>query len=139
MVGLLCISLCACQGGEDITGGLGGLAIDAIAAVVPPPAQNVQVTAIVTNISSNTLQVNYGGCTVTPVFHTGSLDGPIVYDPRPIQACPSILITKTLDPNQSVQILGGAVPGLPAGKYYVGAVITINGETIVLGAGTVTF
>ncbi|MDQ6718469.1 MAG: hypothetical protein M3Z17_09010 [Gemmatimonadota bacterium] len=136
---LTCIALAACQAGEDITGGLGGLAIDATAAVVPPPAQNVKVTATVTNISTNPLTINYSGCVVMPVFHSGSLDGPIVYDSRTGVECALILITKTLDPNQSVQITGGAVPNLPAGKYFVGAVITINGSAVTLGAGTVTF
>lgn len=138
---LACLSLVACQT-SDVTNGdgaLGGLAIDAAAAIVPPPAQNVRVTATVTNISTNALAINYGGCAVTPVFRTGSLNGQIVYDPRPTQACTAAITTKSLDPNQSVQIVGSAVPNLPAGKYFVATDITINGQTIVLGAGTVTF
>ena len=139
MVALLCLSLTACQSGEDITGGLGGLAIDATAAIVPPPAQNVRVTATVTNISTNALQLNYSGCVVMPVFHTGSLNGPVVFDSRTGVECALLLITKTLDPNQSLQIVGGAVPNLPAGKYFVETVITVNGEAVSIGAGTVTF
>ena len=138
---LACLTLGACQT-SDITNGdgaLGGLAIDVAAAIAPPPTQNVQVTATVTNISTNALTISYSGCAVTPVFHTGSLDGPIVYDPRPTQTCTAAITTTSLDPNQAVQILGSAVPNLPAGKYFVATDVTINGQTIVLGAGTVTF
>lgn len=134
----MCVFLGGCQAGEDITGGLGGLAIEAAAAVVPPPAQNVQVTAKITNISTNTIQLSYS-CAVTPIFHTGSLEGPIVYDPRLTRDCATVLITKSLDPDQSLQITGGAVPNLPAGKYFVAAVVAVNGETVTVGAGTVTF
>lgn len=132
------IALAACQS-TDITSGIGGLAFEATTAIVPPPTQNVQVTAKITNISSDPIDLHYGGCTVTPVFHTGSLDGPIAYDPRPTQSCTANAITKSLDPDQSVQIVGSAAPNLPAGKYFVEAVIAVNGETVSIGAGTVTF
>lgn len=132
------IVLAACQS-SDSTGGVGGLAFGATAAVATPPAQNVQVTATITNISTAPIELHYGGCAVTPVFHTGSLDGPVVFDPRPTQNCVAIAITKMLDPDQSVQIFGGAVPSLPAGKYFVEAVIAVNGENTSVGAGTVTF
>ena len=132
------LTLFACNS-ETISGDLGGLALEATAIVSTPPAQNVQVTAKITNISTGSLDVVYGGCSVTPVFHTGSLDGPIAYDPRPTQTCTTNTITKTLQPDEAFTITGSAVANVPAGKYYVEAVIGVNGQETSVGAGTVTF
>ena len=124
---------------ETIAAGVGGLAFEATAAVGASPPQNVVVTAKITNISTTQVDVNYGGCAVTPVFHTGSLDGPVAYDPRPTPACATVALVKTLDPDQAFTVTGSAAPSLPSGKYYVEAVIVVNGETTSVGAGTVTF
>lgn len=133
--------LAACNS-DTIEGGVGGLAFEATSTIASPPAQNVQVTVTVTNISSGPVDVQYAACAVTPVFHTGSLDGPVAYDPRPTQACTTASpVTKTLDPGEALMLAGSAAPSpaLAAGKYYIEAVIAVNGETVSIGAGTVTY
>lgn len=135
--GLICITLAACQGGSDISG-IGGLAFEATAVIVPPPAQNVVVTVKLTNISSNTIQLEYGPCSVRPVFHSGSPEGPIALDTGTLD-CAGAGHSASLDPDQSVQVTSAWVPSLPAGKYYVVAAITLSGETATVNAGTVTF
>ena len=134
----LAMSACNSEG----TTGTGGLAFEAAALIVPPPAQNVQVTATITNISSGPVDVEFGCPAVAPVFHTGSLEGPVVYDPRPTTTCAAIAVPpKTLDAGEAITIQGAAAPSpaLAAGKYYVEAGIAVNGEKVSVGAGTVTF
>jgi len=133
----IAFGVAACNG--DTATGVGGLAFEATAAVVPSPTQNVVVTATITNISSGPVDVQYGCPVLSPVFHTGSLDGPVVYDTRLVFDCAAISVTKTLDPDEALTLQANASPGLPAGKYYVEAVIAVNGETVSIGAGTVTF
>lgn len=133
----LCSGLIGCKSAD--IGGLNGLSLSATSAVVPPPAENVVATAVITNFTTTAITINYGGCAVTPILHTGGRNGPIAFDPRPTQSCTTAALTKTLNPTESFTISGSAVPSLPAGTYYVEAEIKLNGTTSNLGAGTVTF
>jgi hypothetical protein len=136
-VALLGLALASCS--HNTVVGLDGLSFAATAAVLPPPTGNVQTTATVTNESSGTIDLHYGACAVSPIFHTGSLDGPVVYDPRPVQACILILLGKTLAPGETLTLMGYAAPNLPPGKYFVSAAVDLNGVTTTIGAGMVTF
>jgi hypothetical protein len=122
---------------SETVSGVGGLAFEATASVVAPPAQNVRVIEKITNISTGPIDVQYS-C-LWAVFHTGSLDGPVVYDPRATIDCAAILVTKTLDPDGVLTLQTNAVPGLRPGEYFVEAVLKVNGENTSVGAGTVTF
>jgi hypothetical protein len=134
---MLCLPLAACNTAK--LSGVDGLAFGAVAGVVPPPAQNVQVIAKITNISAITIQVTYGGCAVVPVFHSGGFNGPVVFDPRPGQVCPAAIFSSQLNSGDALQVTGSAVPNLPAGTYYVTAVVTVNGTSRTVNASAVTF
>jgi hypothetical protein len=137
MSSLLCLSLAACNSAK--LSAVNGLAFAALAGVVPPPAENVQVIAKVTNTTFSTLQVSYAGCAVIPIFHSGSPNGPVVFDPRPVSNCDPTPIVKSLDPGDAVQITGSAVTNLAAGTYFVSAIINVNGTSRTVAAGSVVF
>jgi hypothetical protein len=133
---VLCFPLAGCNSAK--LSAVDGLAFGALAGVVPPPAENVQVIAKVTNTSGALIQVTYDACAVVAVFHSSSFNGPVVFDPRPLQNC-SASFANTLDAGDAVQINASVVPNLPAGTYFVTAVIVVNGVSRTVNAGTVTF
>jgi hypothetical protein len=134
---LLLVSSAGCNS-EDVSG-IGGLVFEATSSVSPAASRNVIVTATITNISSGELQVNYAGCGLIAVLHSGSLDGPVVYDPSPSLSCAPAPFTKTLAAGESFQVTGAVTPDLAPGTYYVEAVLGVNGERTSTAAGVVNF
>lgn len=106
-----------------------------------PPVYHLTTTAILKNVSGSPVRLNYGGCPLHTVLRLGgNFGGAIVYDSGRDRACPSIAITPTLAPGDSIVLTDRVVPRsgyIPAGTYRVSAVVDVEGLSTFIGAGIV--
>jgi hypothetical protein len=135
-VALLFAGIVGCR--HESISGTAGLGFAAGAVLSPPPAGRVVSTATVTNVTDASLTVNYSDCMTALVLHTGSYDGPVVYDQRPGRLCAAIAQQKVLAPGESLTFSEVDTPGLASGTYYATVEVAANGSTSV-PAGIVVF
>jgi hypothetical protein len=135
-VGAAALILVACVGcSTSSTDPLRGLSF--VASTTLSPTKALLTTASVTNENSDSVTVHYGTCPLDVFLHTGTYDGPVVYESAAGRGCTLIALQKTLAPGETLQFTESDAPPVAAGTYYVTVRIEVNGFGSV-SAGTVT-
>lgn len=137
LAGALLLTIASLTGCNSATiNAIGGLSFSASATPLAPSTGAVRTDVVVMNATRDPFDITYT-CPVRTVYRSGNANGTIVYDSR-VQSCSSGATTTQIGPGESVTLSGVSTPGLPSGTYFLTALLTVNGETTAVDAGTVT-